>query len=63
MTAPAATVSAEWGFADRHIGPSADEVARMLVALGVETIDQLIAEGEISDGWLANHGLISASAS
>jgi diaminopimelate epimerase len=24
---------------------------------------ELIAEGEISDGWLANHGLISASAS
>jgi glycine dehydrogenase len=31
-------------FARRHIGPSDDEVATMLAALGVDTVEQLLAE-------------------
>ena len=48
MTSPVATASAPSGsadrFADRHIGPSGDEAAKMLATLGLASIEDLLDE-------------------
>ncbi len=42
LSAPLTTLEQREAFIDRHIGPSSDEIERMLVAVGAESVDALI---------------------
>ena len=42
MTSPARSVAPADRFADRHIGPSDDEAAKMLASLGLASVDELL---------------------
>ena len=44
VDATAATVATAPGFASRHIGPNAADIQSMLETIGLDSVDQLIAE-------------------